>query len=231
VNWKQTWNQTSMSALYFPTPLYLPTNRAAYRIGKRALDLLISIAVLPVVLILVAVVAILVKATSPGPIFYRHVRVGLRKKPFGLWKFRTMIHGSDHIFWNHLAENPEARREWQCYRKLKRDPRITKIGSFLRRTNLDELPQILNVLLGDMSLVGPRPVVEEELTRYGAGGTLYAAVLPGITGLWQVSGRGSLPYERRVALDVEYVSTWSFTRDLLVLTKTLNAVWTCRGAF
>src|SRR5580704_8416362 len=98
-----------MSALYFPTPLYLPTNRAAYRIGKRALDLLISIAVLPVVLILVAVVAILVKATSPGPIFYRHVRVGLRKKPFGLWKFRTMIHVSDHIFWNHLAENPEAR--------------------------------------------------------------------------------------------------------------------------
>ncbi len=211
--------------------LHLPTNGAAYRVGKRAIDLLISITALPVVLILVAVVAILVKASSPGPIFYRHVRVGVKKQPFGLWKFRTMIHQSDHIFWNHLAESPEARREWLCYRKLKRDPRITKIGSFLRRTNLDELPQILNVLLGDMSLVGPRPVVEEELSRYGAGSTLYAAVLPGITGLWQVSGRGSLPYERRVALDVEYVSTWSFTRDLLVLTKTLNAVWTCRGAF
>ena len=211
--------------------LHLPTNGAAYRVGKRAIDLLISITALPVVLILVAVVAILVKASSPGPIFYRHIRVGLKKKPFGLWKFRTMIHQSDHIFWNHLADSPEARREWLCYRKLKRDPRITKIGSFLRRTNLDELPQILNVLLGDMSLVGPRPVVEEELSRYGAGSTLYAAVLPGITGLWQVSGRGSLPYERRVALDVEYVSTWSIARDLLVLTKTLNAVWTCRGAF
>lgn len=225
MNWKQTWKHTPMTALH------LPTERATYRVGKRALDLIICILALPLVLILVATVAIIVRATSPGPIFYRHVRVGLRKKPFGLWKFRTMIHQSDHIFWNHLAESVEARREWLRYRKLKHDPRITKIGSFLRRTNLDELPQILNVLLGDMSLVGPRPVVEEELARYGAGGTLYTAVLPGITGLWQVSGRGSLPYERRVALDVEYVSTWSFARDLLVLTKTLNAVWTCRGAF
>lgn len=209
----------------------LPTNGAAYRIGKRSLDLLISIASLPVVLILVVAVSVLVKATSPGPIFYRHIRVGLRGKPFGLWKFRTMLHKSDDLFWNHLAASAEAQREWGRYQKLKRDPRITKVGAFLRRTNLDELPQVLNVLLGDMSLVGPRPVVEEELKRYGAGRAIYTSVLPGITGLWQVSGRGSLPYERRVALDVEYVSTWSFARDLMVLTKTLNAVWTCRGAF
>jgi exopolysaccharide production protein ExoY len=195
------------------------------------LDLVVSIASLPVVLILVAAVSVLVKATSPGPIFYRHIRIGLRGKPFGLWKFRTMRHQSNDLFWNHLAESAEAQREWARYQKLKKDPRITKVGTFLRRTNLDELPQVLNVLLGDMSLVGPRPVVEEELKRYGAGGALYTAVLPGITGLWQVSGRGSLPYERRVALDVEYVSTWSFARDLMVLTKTLNAVWTRRGAF
>ena len=211
--------------------LSLPTNGAAYRIGKRSLDLLVSIASLPVVLILVAVVSFLVKATSPGPIFYRHIRIGLRGKPFGLWKFRTMRHQRDDLFWSHLAESAEAQREWDRYQKLKKDPRITKVGTFLRKTNLDELPQVLNVLLGDMSLVGPRPVVEEELKRYGAGGALYTAVLPGITGLWQVSGRGSLPYERRVALDVEYVSTWSFARDLMVLTKTLNAVWTRRGAF
>ncbi len=211
--------------------LSLPTNGAAYRIGKRSLDLVVSIACLPVVLILVAAVSVLVKATSPGPIFYRHIRIGLRGKPFGLWKFRTMRHQSNDLFWNHLAESAEAQREWARYQKLKKDPRITKVGTFLRRTNLDELPQVLNVLLGDMSLVGPRPVVEEELKRYGAGGALYTAVLPGITGLWQVSGRGSLPYERRVALDVEYVSTWSFARDLMVLTKTLNAVWTRRGAF
>jgi lipopolysaccharide/colanic/teichoic acid biosynthesis glycosyltransferase len=211
--------------------LSLPTNGAAYRIGKRSLDLVVSIACLPVVLILVAAVSVLVKATSPGPIFYRHIRIGLRGKPFGLWKFRTMRHQSNDLFWNHLAESAEAQREWARYQKLKKDPRITKVGTFLRRTNLDELPQVLNVLLGDMSLVGPRPVVEEELKRYGAGGALYTAVLPGITGLWQVSGRGSLPHERRVALDVEYVSTWSFARDLMVLTKTLNAVWTRRGAF
>jgi len=213
------------------SPLCLPTNGPAYKIGKRALDLLIAIAALPFALVLIALVSVLVKATSPGPIFYRHTRVGLKGKPFGLWKFRTMIHKSDHLLWSHLAESAEAQQEWMRYQKLKRDPRVTKVGTFLRRTNLDELPQLLNVLRGEMSLVGPRPVVQGELKRYGAGGVLYTAVLPGITGLWQVSGRGSLPYERRVALDVEYVSTWSFARDLIVLTKTLNAVWTGRGAF
>lgn len=213
------------------SPLCLPTNGPAYKIGKRALDLLIAIAALPFALVLIALVSVLLKATSPGPIFYRHTRVGLKGKPFGLWKFRTMIHKSDHLLWSHLAESAEAQQEWMRYQKLKRDPRVTKVGTFLRRTNLDELPQLLNVLRGEMSLVGPRPVVQGELKRYGAGGVLYTAVLPGITGLWQVSGRGSLPYERRVALDVEYVTTWSFARDLIVLTKTLNAVWTGRGAF
>ena len=211
--------------------IYLPTDGTAYRIGKRLLDLGLSITLLPVVLILIVIVAMVVKATSPGPVFYRHKRVGRGVKTFDLWKFRTMFHESDHIFWNHLARNADARQEWLRYRKLKHDPRITKVGAFLRRTNLDELPQLLNVLLGQMSLVGPRPIVEEELKRYGAGETLYAAVLPGVTGLWQVSGRGCLPYEKRVALDVEYVSTWSFTADLVVLTRTFNAIWTCRGAF
>jgi lipopolysaccharide/colanic/teichoic acid biosynthesis glycosyltransferase len=211
--------------------LHLPTNGVAYRICKRVLDLAVSIAILPFVVIAVGMVAIAVRLSSPGPIFYRHKRIGLRKKPFELWKFRTMLHESDGLFWNHLAQSPEARREWMCYRKLKRDPRVTRVGAFLRRLNLDELPQLLNVLIGDMSLVGPRPIVEEELVRYGPGGALYAAVLPGVTGLWQVSGRGCLPYEQRVALDIEYVSTWSLRRDLVVLTKTLNAVWTCRGAF
>jgi lipopolysaccharide/colanic/teichoic acid biosynthesis glycosyltransferase len=211
--------------------LHLPTNGVGYRICKRLLDLVLSIALLPFVLVAVAIVAISVKLSSPGPIFYRHTRIGLRKKPFNLWKFRTMFHESDRIFWNHLAQNPEARREWLCYRKLKRDPRVTRVGALLRRLNLDELPQLLNVLRGDMSLVGPRPIVEEELRRYGAGSSLYTAVLPGMTGLWQVSGRGCLPYEQRVALDVEYVSTWSLATDFVVLTKTLNAVWSCRGAF
>jgi exopolysaccharide production protein ExoY len=211
--------------------LHLPTNGWVYRIGKRVFDFLISIALLPLFLLLAAVVAILVKVSSPGPVFYKHLRIGAGGKPFRVWKFRTMIPGSEHLLRHHLSEDADARQEWNSFRKLKDDPRVTRIGAFLRRTNLDELPQIFNVLAGEMSLVGPRPVMEEELERYGAGSALYKAVLPGMTGLWQVSGRGCLPYERRVALDVEYGSTWSLTRDLMVLTKTLNAVWTCRGAF
>jgi exopolysaccharide production protein ExoY len=211
--------------------LHLPTNGLCYRVCKRFLDLVLSLAALPFALVAMGIVAIVVKLSSRGPIFYRHTRIGLRNKPFNLLKFRTMFHDSDRMFWNHLAQSAEARREWLCYRKLRRDPRVTKVGAVLRKLNLDELPQLLNVLLGDMSLVGPRPIVEEELQRYGAGGALYTSVLPGITGLWQVSGRGCLPYEQRIALDVEYVSTWSLARDFVVLTKTLNAVLTCRGAF
>ena len=211
--------------------LHLPTTGSAYLVWKRVLDLAFSIALLPLVLMAVAVVAIAIKLSSPGPVFYRHRRIGHRNKSFHLWKFRTMFHESDRIFWNHLMQSAEARREWSCYRKLRRDPRVTRIGALLRRFNLDELPQLLNVLLGEMSLVGPRPIVAEELERYGAGVALYTAVLPGITGLWQVSGRGCLLYEQRVALDVEYVSTWSLAADFVVLTKTVNAVWTCRGAF
>ena len=211
--------------------LHLPTNGLTYRICKRVFDLLLSVLILPFVLIAIGIVALAVRLSSPGPIFYRHTRIGFGRRSFNLWKFRTMFHDSDRIFWNHLAYSAEARREWLCYRKLKRDPRVTRIGALLRKLNLDELPQLLNVLLGEMSLVGPRPIVEEELQRYGAGGALYTAVLPGITGLWQVSGRGCLPYEQRIALDVKYVSTWSLARDVVVLTKTFNAVWTCRGAF
>ncbi len=211
--------------------LLLPIDGVAYRLCKRLFDLLLSIALLPFALIAIATVAVVVKASSPGPVFYRHTRIGLKSRPFGLWKFRTMFHDSNKIFRAHLAQNPDARREWLRYRKLKHDPRVTRVGAFLRRSNLDELPQLLNVFAGDMSLVGPRPIVEEELKRYGSGGALYTAVLPGITGLWQVSGRGCLPYEQRVALDVEYVSTWSLARDFMVLTKTFNAIWTCRGAF
>ena len=211
--------------------LHLPTSGLAYRICKRLVDIVLCLAALPLVLLAMGLVAVAVRLSSPGPIFYRHTRIGLRNRPFQLWKFRTMFHESDRIFWNHLAHSAEARREWLCYRKLRRDPRVTGVGAILRRLNLDELPQLMNVLLGDMSLVGPRPIVQEELERYGPGAALYTAVLPGMTGLWQVSGRGCLSYEQRVALDVEYVSTWSLVRDFVLLTKTLNAVWTCRGAF
>jgi exopolysaccharide production protein ExoY len=211
--------------------LRLPTSGASYRIGKRAFDLLLSLLLLPAIVFLGAVIAVLVKLSSPGPIFYHHTRTGLRSKPFHLWKFRTMVRNGDRLFLKHLAENPNARREWERYRKLRRDPRVTRIGAFLRRTNLDELPQIINVLRGEMSLIGPRPIVEEELERYGAGAALYIAVRPGITGMWQVNGRCAIPYERRVALDVEYVGTWSFARDILILVKTPGALFSGRGAF
>ncbi len=211
--------------------LHLPTDRLSYRLAKRLLDLILCILLSPFVLLAMGFVAVAVKLSSPGPILYRHKRIGFQKKSFNLWKFRSMFHESDQIFWNHLAQSADARKEWMCYRKLRRDPRVTRVGAFLRRLNLDELPQMINVFLGDMSLVGPRPIVKEELQRYGPGGELYTAVLPGITGLWQVSGRGCLPYEQRVALDVEYVSTWSLARDFVLLAKTLNAIYTRRGAF
>lgn len=211
--------------------LRLPTDGTAYRVAKRGFDLLVSIALLPVGICIALAVALLVKISSPGPLLYRHTRIGRDGKPFQLLKFRTMRHHSDFLLHDLLDRSAEARHEWLHYRKLRNDPRVTKIGALLRRTNLDEVPQLLNVLRGQMSLVGPRPIVQEELLRYGGGGTLYRAVRPGITGLWQVSGRGRLKYERRVALDVEYVSTWTLTGDLLVLFRTLGAFGKSHGAF
>jgi exopolysaccharide production protein ExoY len=223
--------QTFHPQLLHRQSLRLPIDGAAHRIAKRSMDLLITVALLPVAICIALVVALVVKLDSPGPVLYRHTRVGRRGKPFELLKFRTMFHESDHVLRDHLAKDADAWKEWSCYRKLKKDPRITRTGAFLRRSNLDEIPQLLNVLRGEMSLVGPRPIVAEELLRYGSGGGLYTAVRPGVTGLWQVSGRGSLKYERRVALDVEYVSTWTLGRDVLMLIRTVGAVWTCRGAY
>ncbi len=211
--------------------LRLPTRRISYRIVKRAMDLALAAAILPFAFVLGLVIAVLVKISSPGPVFFRHRRVGTGGCPFFLWKFRTMYHGSDHFLSLHLACDPDAHREWARHQKLRRDPRVTPLGRFLRRTHLDELPQLLNVIAGEMSLVGPRPVIKEELKRFGAGDGLYAAAKPGMTGLWQVSGRASLPYERRVALDIQYVATWSVLGDLLVLMRTLAAICDDRGVY
>ncbi len=150
---------------------------------------------------------------------------------FSMWKFRTMCVNSAEVLEQHLAEHPKARAEWNRTHKLRKDPRITRIGSFLRRYSLDELPQLWNVLAGQMSLVGPRPIVAAEVEKYGDCFDCYCRVQPGLTGLWQVSGRSSLSYDERVALDCQYVKQWSLSEDVKILTKTFSTVVNQDGAF
>ena len=204
--------------------------KALFPIAKRALDII----GVGVGLVLLApfflIVALMVRADG-GPAFFAHQRVGRGGKLFGCLKFRSMVIDSQARLETLLANDPAARAEWEATRKLKNDPRITRIGRFLRSTSLDELPQLINVLLGEMSLVGPRPVQEAEIDRYyGASAAHYMAVRPGITGLWQVSGRSETSYESRVALDVSYVSRPSLLADLSILLRTPVAVLSRRGA-
>ncbi|MEN9409494.1 MAG: hypothetical protein RL216_1468 [Pseudomonadota bacterium] len=171
--------------------------------GKRAVDLvLVAVTALPVG-ILVAVLALMIAAGGASPIF-GHERVGKGGRVFRCWKLRTMVPDAEARLIRHLETNPEAAREWAETQKLSHDPRVTRIGHLLRRSSLDELPQLWNVLRGDMSIVGPRPVTETELDRYGTARAAYLAMRPGITGLWQVRGRNSLSFMKRIAMDVEY---------------------------
>ncbi|RYH19393.1 MAG: sugar transferase, partial [Alcaligenaceae bacterium] len=164
-----------------------------------------------------------------GPVHYWQPRLGLGGRPFRFHKFRSMVRNSDEILESHLSANDMARTEWDTFQKLQKDPRITPLGQILRKASLDELPQFWNVLKGDMSLVGPRPCMERQRSLYGQGWCAYCAMRPGITGLWQVSGRNRLPYARRVELDMEYVSNWSLWLDLRIMLKTLKIVVTGDG--
>jgi lipopolysaccharide/colanic/teichoic acid biosynthesis glycosyltransferase len=148
-----------------------------------------------------------------------------------MWKFRTMCVNSAEVLEDYLARHPEAHAEWNQTHKLRRDPRITPLGALLRRYSLDELPQLWNVLMGQMSLVGPRPIVASEVEKYGDCFDCYCRVKPGLTGLWQVSGRSELSYDARVALDCEYVERWSLTKDLLILLRTFSSVVNQDGAY
>ncbi|MCA8958388.1 MAG: sugar transferase, partial [Planctomycetes bacterium] len=167
---------------------------------------------------------------SPGPVLFAHRRLGRDGRWFSVWKFRTMVIDADRKLAEYLAEHPELQREWQETHKLKSDPRITRVGRFLRRSSLDELPQIWSVLTGRMSLVGPRPIVADEVVKYGDAYALYTSVPPGITGLWQVSGRNNTTYPQRVALDAAYVRNWSIWLDLYVLYRTVKTVLRREGA-
>ncbi|MEO5599170.1 MAG: sugar transferase [Novosphingobium sp.] len=180
---------------------------------------------------LMILIVICIRLTDSGKVMFRHERVGRAGKPFGCLKFRTMHEGSDEILAKHLENNPAAQIEWDRTFKLTKDPRVSLLGLVLRKTSLDELPQLINVLRGDMSLVGPRPVVAEELLQYGKYMRYYLSVRPGITGLWQVSGRNDTTYRRRIACDVIYVRGYGFTTNVAILVRTVPVVLFGRGAY
>jgi lipopolysaccharide/colanic/teichoic acid biosynthesis glycosyltransferase len=209
----------------------LPAQSFRYRAIKRLMDLLLAALALPLLLPAIVLVAILVKLTSPGPIFFSHRRICRNGAFFSMWKFRTMCVNSAEVLENYLSQHADARAEWAKNHKLQFDPRVTRIGGFLRRYSIDELPKIWNVITGRMSMVGPRPIVAAEVEKYGIFFRHYCHVKPGVTGLWQVSGRSKLRYDERVKLDCEYVEHWSLLRDLLILLATLKCVVNRDGAY
>ena len=202
-------------------------NRLAKRIFDLAATVVGGLLILPILLIL----AVLVGVDNKGRIIFAHRRVGRKGKLFPCYKFQSMVPDAQERLEEYLAKNPEARKEWEESFKLTNDPRVTKLGAFLRKTSLDELPQLWNVLMGDMSLVGPRPIVTKEVERYGDSIREYYMVPPGITGMWQVNGRSDTTYEERVAMDTWYVRNWSVWIDLVYLFKTVKTVFTGKGAY
>ncbi|AFZ45507.1 Undecaprenyl-phosphate galactose phosphotransferase [Halothece sp. PCC 7418] len=191
---------------------------------KRLFDILFSLAVLVLCSPLYLLLAILIKLSSPGPVFYIQERIGKNYRAFRCIKFRTMVNNADAMMDRLMLEYPELREEYEENFKLKDDPRVTPVGKFLRYTSLDELPQFWNVLRGDMSVVGPRPLVPEELYKYGRHIDKILTIRPGITGLWQVSGRNDIPYERRVNMDVYYVNFRNWLLDFWVIIKTIGVI-------
>jgi Undecaprenyl-phosphate galactose phosphotransferase WbaP len=198
---------------------------------KRCIDLVVVISTGVLSLPLMFIIALLIKLDSKGPVFYRQKRIGLGEKEIYVWKFRTMVQNADEILEEYLRKNPELQREWEMCQKLTNDPRVTKTGKFLRKTSLDELPQLWNVLKGELSLVGPRPIVQEEIQKYKETFELYKKVRPGITGLWQISGRNKLSYDERINLDTYYIRNWSIWLDIYILAKTPLEVFKCNGAY
>ncbi|MDP9038499.1 MAG: sugar transferase [Acidobacteriota bacterium] len=209
----------------------VPATLFQYRVIKRAVDLAAVVLALPVLLPLFFLLACIVRLTSPGPIFYSHRRIRQNGAFFSMWKFRTMCVNSAEVLEEYLSRHPEALQEWNRCHKLRHDPRITRVGNFLRRYSLDEVPQLWNVITGEMSLVGPRPIVAAEVDKYKEAFGAYCRVKPGLTGLWQVSGRCTLSYDQRVALDRRYVQGWTLAGDLKILLRTLPSVITQDGAF
>ncbi len=208
--------------------LKLPRNRFI----KRCFDLTFAIILMPIILPVIAIIGIMIKLDSKGPVFFIQERFGQYNKRFKCIKFRTMYNDSDKILFKYLETNPEAKKEWEKYKKLKGyDPRVTKMGKFLRKTSLDELPQIFNIILGDMSFVGPRPYMPREEKDMGEYKEYILLTKPGITGLWQVSGRNELTFKDRLKIDTWYVLNWSLWLDIVILIKTVKVVLRNEGAY
>lgn len=210
-------------------PQFIP--KKPNRRVKRFLDYFICFAVMPLALPLGAVLALMVKIDSKGSPIYRQERIGKDGKPFMIYKFRTMVDNADELLDTYLRKNPELAGEWKKNQKLKNDPRLTRAGRFLRKTSLDELPQILNIIQGDMTLVGPRPIVESEKEKYGRFFDEYCEVRPGLTGLWQTSGRNDTTYSQRVAYDHYYINHWTIWLDFWIMGKTIPVALIGRGAY
>jgi len=199
--------------------------------AKRTFDVTAALCALIIFSPIFLMIMALVKYSDNGPAFYGHTRIGHNGRPFKCLKFRTMAVNGDEVLRRYLRENPQAAEEWRLTRKLKDDPRVTTIGRVLRKLSLDELPQLLNILRGEMSVVGPRPVVDDELKVYDSFAVYYLRTRPGLTGLWQISGRNDVSYETRIAFDTQYVQTWSLVQDIAIILRTIPAVCLARGSY
>lgn len=206
-------------------------SRGLTGLPKRLFDLILATLVLIFTLPFMLLIALLIRLQDNGPVFFKHARCGRGGVSFMCYKFRTMKLNAQETLDSVLQQDPLAAEEWARDQKLRNDPRVTWLGRFLRKSSLDELPQLLNILQGDMSIIGPRPVTYGELPRYGTGIVYYSAARPGVTGLWQVNGRNTLTYEQRIAYDTQYVKEWTMLGDLHILAKTIPAVLFSKGAF
>jgi exopolysaccharide production protein ExoY len=221
------WRDTSVEAR---RPIGLGTKPIGLG-TKRVIDILLALFGIFLIAPLLIMCFIAVVATSPGPALFRHRRVGFNGKPFDCLKFRTMATDAPQRLRQLLESDPDAATEWAATCKLRRDPRITTMGAILRKSSLDELPQLFNVLRGDMSIVGPRPVTQDELIRYASSASAYISCRPGITGLWQISGRSTTTYSKRVACDTYYAQNWSLALDAKILVVTLPALLLTDSAY
>jgi lipopolysaccharide/colanic/teichoic acid biosynthesis glycosyltransferase len=198
----------------------------AYFVAKRMVDLTLSSVALAVFSPLVGIIALAIRLDTRGPIFFRRRVVGMDGSSFDMYKFRSMVDGAEQV----LDEDEELKKLYYVNCKLERDPRVTRVGRFLRVTSLDELPQLLNIFLGDMTFVGPRPIAADEIDKYGRSFDRFKTVKPGITGIWQICGRSDLPYEKRVEMDMMYIDQRSILLDLWIIASTVPAVMLKRGA-